>query len=1205
MNSIPWIRWLFAQSLAWLACACASGAGDCRSAGTCECRNERDCPDGKYCVDGRCQDIVGPAVLREFGEVCAFDAQCRSGLCLPPGPGNGGVCTRECQAGCPDGWDCRTRWGTGEKPLDLCVQHIEPRLCQACAVDGQCNAAGDLCLAIGDARACGLDCRRDPCPPGTECRDVPLPAGTARQCLPLGDSCECGEATRGLTRACQRTGSAGTCHGHEVCAGTPPAWTECDATEPAPEVCDGRDNDCDGLTDAADPSVDHSGLPGDLPFPACAGTGGESGCAGQWACLKDESGDFAWTCVAPDTAPEVCNGFDDDCDGATDEDFRDGEGRYLAAAHCGGCGVDCLSLLSDLEADASGKPLPDAAGCEVRDGTPVCVPLKCRPGTYPYPESRPLTCAELRSPQCEMCSQDGDCRISTDACLPLPGEDGLYCLQSCEPASFYDGCTGQIGVRSCCPQGHLCQDVGGRLRCVPQGGSCTCNAEKIGDRRPCFLAGGDQQCQGEQRCEQPRPGVFAWGECAAAEVVAEVCDGLDNNCDGRVDEGFVDAQGRYFTDAHCGRCHHDCRAQWDPDTQHAIGGCREQSDGSFDCEIVACTTRQVEVFLGCDAAGGGTGICRREDDCTHGLECDFDLHWCVLDGSGECPCAMCGAPPDYTFQYVDQNGIDADGCECAADARQPIDEPDVFAAYPAPDEIYLDRNCDGVDGMAAGSLFVRAGEPGGDGSRARPFGTIGQALAVFDAARHTSILVATGRYPENIALKLGARLYGGYAADFSRRNVVLFPSQIAGSEPTAPGAHPGTVYGANLRGRRTILSGFTIQGYDVNADPAPGGAGNSSYAVFLQDCDGTLEVTNNLILGGRGGDGAGGVSGASGRSGGGGGRGQDSWECAGSSDCAGMTRAGGGGGVNPACPAARGNDGATARDYFTNPQQYAGGGLDGRGGTNSIYDNSGIDWTLCKYDCQVDSSQDGCNGQDAQNGGEGLDGLGGAGCAAPSGSVSGGVWRPASAGTGGAGQAGSGGGGGGAGGAVINYNAGTGCTVGNPFGDLGGSGGGGGAGGCGAAGGGSGGGGGGSFGVFLGFSSAPASLPAVRGNRIRRGPGGAGGDGGGGGQGGLGGAGGDGGDIRLPAWCAGAGGRGGRGGDGGAGGGGGGGCGGVSFGIGGNFLAGAPYEAQNIFESPADPDTGGPGGAGGFSPAGAGGAGGAGRAGASGNVGRF
>jgi hypothetical protein len=39
---------------------------------------------------------------------------------------------------------------------------------------------------------------------------------------------------------------------------------------------------------------------------------------------------------------EACNGQDDDCDGATDEEFRDGEGRYVDRLHCGACATPCV-----------------------------------------------------------------------------------------------------------------------------------------------------------------------------------------------------------------------------------------------------------------------------------------------------------------------------------------------------------------------------------------------------------------------------------------------------------------------------------------------------------------------------------------------------------------------------------------------------------------------------------------------------------------------------------------------------------------------------------------------------------------------------------------------------------------------------------------------------------------------------------------------
>ena len=73
---------------------------------------------------------------------------------------------------------------------------------------------------------------------------------------------------------------------------------------PSTEVCNGLDDDCDGLTDEGDPGGSEAcdtGMPGN-----CA--------AGLTACVGD-----ALECVPIGGVPEQCNGVDDDCDGLTDE----------------------------------------------------------------------------------------------------------------------------------------------------------------------------------------------------------------------------------------------------------------------------------------------------------------------------------------------------------------------------------------------------------------------------------------------------------------------------------------------------------------------------------------------------------------------------------------------------------------------------------------------------------------------------------------------------------------------------------------------------------------------------------------------------------------------------------------------------------------------------------------------------------------------
>ncbi|MBI3182711.1 MAG: hypothetical protein HYZ28_11290 [Myxococcales bacterium] len=91
------------------------------------------------------------------------------------------------------------------------------------------------------------------------------------------------------------------------------------------ESCDGKDDDCDGLTDesfATEGQACTTALPG-----VCR--------AGAFACV-----DGAVTCrpLTP-AGPEACDSRDNDCDGSADEDFD----LATDARHCGGCNRPCLA----------------------------------------------------------------------------------------------------------------------------------------------------------------------------------------------------------------------------------------------------------------------------------------------------------------------------------------------------------------------------------------------------------------------------------------------------------------------------------------------------------------------------------------------------------------------------------------------------------------------------------------------------------------------------------------------------------------------------------------------------------------------------------------------------------------------------------------------------------------------------------------------
>lgn len=103
-----------------------------------------------------------------------------------------------------------------------------------------------------------------------------------------------GQIDEGLERGCQ--GACG--RGLEVCVDG--VWVGCDAAQGGPELCDGEDNDCDGQTDEA-------------LSRGCSTACGD----GVEVCRGGE-----WTgCNARAPAREVCNGQDDDCDGDIDNDL--------------------------------------------------------------------------------------------------------------------------------------------------------------------------------------------------------------------------------------------------------------------------------------------------------------------------------------------------------------------------------------------------------------------------------------------------------------------------------------------------------------------------------------------------------------------------------------------------------------------------------------------------------------------------------------------------------------------------------------------------------------------------------------------------------------------------------------------------------------------------------------------------------------------